>query len=64
MICIYCDQEILSSDLKFYLAFEIPYFNLKVHRECWKIHKDTDFISENQEKILSYINKLSKNAKK
>jgi hypothetical protein len=64
MICIYCKQPILETDNIFWLGFDIPYINLKVHKSCWKQYKNTNFVSENSMEILSYIKNNLKNRKK
>ena len=45
-----CEQEILDYDPIFYIGFDKPYYNLKIHRNCRKndqemsniLHKDGD----------------------
>jgi hypothetical protein len=32
-ICPICNKEILETDLAFYVPFEIPYLNIKIHRD-------------------------------
>jgi hypothetical protein len=32
-ICPICNKEILETDLAFYVPFEVPYLNIKIHRE-------------------------------
>ena len=60
-ICILCEKEILSSDIVYWIALEVPYMNLIVHRQCYNTCDSVDdFIKEHLENYL----KLYKNGKK
>lgn len=36
MICPVCEKEINKTELIFYIPFDMPYYNLKIHREHFK----------------------------
>jgi hypothetical protein len=56
MICIFCDKEVL--DDIFTLGIDIPYINLKVHKYCWKMHKNTNYLQQNAEVCYNRIVKI------
>lgn len=56
MICIFCDKEVIDDE--FTLGIDIPYINLKVHKYCYKTHKDTNFLQQNAEVCYNKIVKI------
>ena len=53
MTCIICNNEILLTELTFFWAFEVPYVNFIVHRDCYKSIDPEDFAKVNKEMIIS-----------
>lgn len=51
--CFYCGEEILENEGTIY-PLDKPYVNLKMHRLCARM-VDLNFLQENYEKILEYI---------
>jgi hypothetical protein len=56
-MCLICDKEVYPKDKYFILAFEIPYYNLKIHYECYRENKDFIFKNVPQlgEKVYNII---------
>lgn len=52
--CPVCNEELLADQKKFMIPVEVPYLNIFVHRECWRIIKDDllNFLTKNIEKYL------------
>lgn len=54
MKCFYCGEEILEGEHTFY-PLDRPYVNLHMHRSPCSKAVDLNFLQENYEKILEYI---------
>jgi hypothetical protein len=67
MNCILCEKEILPEEDKFYVPVDVPYVNIKIHRECL-ISKGYDYIirylTKNPEIVYNYIENRRKNGRK
>lgn len=61
--CIICDLPIGDGDTIFYLGLDIPYVNIKLHRECFHNikHNINEFLALNVKKVYNYIEEMNKN---
>jgi hypothetical protein len=59
MKCFYCNGEILENESTIY-PLDNPYVNLRMHRVCARA-VDLNFLQENYDKILEYIETYSAN---
>lgn len=60
MVCIVCNNTVLSSDAKFMLALDIPYLNLYLHKSCYKKIQNhiNEFLSENLQNFMDKYVKI------
>lgn len=65
--CILCEKEVLKEEKEFFIPVDVPYVNIKIHRDCL-LEKGYDFIiqylTENPEIVYNYIEKVNKNGRK
>ena len=61
-ICFYCNEEILPEQSRFLLGIEIPYANVWLHREHYKLIEPIlrEYLTENYDRLLKVIERKTK----
>lgn len=57
MNCFYCQKEILEN-ASTYIAFDVPYINLPVHKECDRLIDKQgvdEYIQANKQRFLDFV---------
>ena len=62
MICIICNKEII--DDKFMFPNDKPYFNIYVHKTCYKGIDVLEYITKNLDLIYNYLLERDKNRRR
>lgn len=57
IVCPICKDQLKLEDEKFMMAFEIPYLNIFVHRQCFKSYENIEIYLNN---LLEYLKMYKK----
>jgi hypothetical protein len=62
-VCFYCEEKILKEEDVYVVGVDIPYINLKFHRDCFQkifAYGEEKYLQENKNKIFALAKESAK----